>query len=112
MTGWIGALRTAAAVGGVRAVFLVAVDDGLLVQDLARDDTDVAAAAALVAALVRRSASLSVDPPGTITLSSSTGTVVAVDAGDELWLAAVAGPGAELGRLRLVLGDLAAGIGR
>lgn len=112
MNGWLPRLRSAAGVAGVRAVFLVSSDDGLMVQEVSRDEADVAAAAALVASLVRRSATLAGDPPDTITLAATSGTVIAVDAGDSLWLAALAAPGAELGRLRLVLGDLAAGIDR
>ena len=110
MNDWLPRIRTAAAVAGVRSVFLLSVDDGLLVHEVSRDETDVAAAAALVASLVRRSATLAGDEPETITLTASAGTVVAVDAGSQLWLAALAAPGAELGRLRLVLGDLAAGM--
>ncbi len=112
MTGWLPKLRSAAAVTGVRAVFLVAADDGLLIQEVSRDEADVAAAAALVASLARRSATLAGDAPTVITLTAASGTVTAVDVGDSLWLAALAEPGAELGRLRLVLGDLAAGFDR
>ncbi len=98
-------------VAGVRGAVVVAGDDGLVVQQAAVEGIEPADVAALAAAVARRAGEL-LDGLGTgpvrlCTLAAEHGTVLAAQGSDGLWLVAVTEPDAELGRLRLLLGDLA-----
>lgn len=115
MARWEELLREVISVPGVRGAALVAADDGLVVAEAAMDQLDGADVAALVAALVGRATrltrSIAVDGPRLIHLAGDGGTLLGVEAGAPLWLVAVAEPGAEIGRLRVLLGDLAGAVG-
>ncbi|MBP6443684.1 MAG: roadblock/LC7 domain-containing protein [Gemmatimonadales bacterium] len=111
---WERLLCEVIAIPGVRGAALVASDDGLVVAEAAMDQLDGADVAALVAALVSRATrvarSIPTAAPRLIHLAGDGGTLLAVDAGTPLWLVAVAEPGAEVGRLRVLLGDLAGAV--
>ena len=111
---WERLLCEVIAIPGVRGAALVASDDGLVVAEAAMDQLDGADVAALVAALVARATrvalSIPTAAPRLIHLAGDSGTLLAVDAGTPLWLVAVAEPGAEVGRLRVLLGDLAGAV--
>lgn len=108
---WEGLLREVIAIPGVRGAALVSVDDGLVVAEAAMDQLDGADVAALLAALVARAGrvarTLPAAPPRMLHLAGEAGTLVAVLAEAPLWLVAIAETGAEVGRLRVLLGDLA-----
>jgi predicted regulator of Ras-like GTPase activity (Roadblock/LC7/MglB family) len=108
---WAALLDDVTAIPGVRAAVVVAADDGLVIHEAAMGDLDPADVAALAAALVRRGArllaTLGGGRPQVLQLGAAGGTIVAAAGPDPLWLIAVAGPEAELGRLRLLLGDRA-----
>lgn len=110
-TDWTALLDEVAAVPGVRAALVATVDDGLVVREVVRDDLPVADVAALVAALVRRAARVAAaaatGAPTLVQVRAAGGTIVAAPGPEPLWLVAVAAPEAELGRLRLLLGDRA-----
>ncbi len=112
---WERLLGEVIVIPGVRGAALVAVDDGLVVAEAALDQLDGADVAALVAALVSRAArvarSIPTEPPRLIHLAGEGGTLLAIEASAPLWLVAVAEPGAEVGRLRVLLGDLAGAVG-
>jgi predicted regulator of Ras-like GTPase activity (Roadblock/LC7/MglB family) len=108
---WHALLEEVTQIGGVRGAAVISAEDGLVVYESAMEGVATADVAALAAALVRRALSL-LESLGDealrmVTLAASRGTLVAVQGRHELWLVAVAEPGAELGRLRLLLGDLA-----
>jgi predicted regulator of Ras-like GTPase activity (Roadblock/LC7/MglB family) len=113
MTGatWDAALRELTGVAGVRAALLVSADDGLVVAETAMDDLATADVAALAAAVLMRSSRctgvMELGPPQSVHLVGEHGAVLAVAGPPPLWLVAVAGPDAELGRLRLLLRDFA-----
>ncbi|HRP08418.1 MAG TPA: roadblock/LC7 domain-containing protein [Gemmatimonadales bacterium] len=108
---WERLLAQVTALQGVRGALVVSGDDGLVVHEAAMDGIDTSDVAALASAVVRRVTGLatSAGDPGVrlCTLAAEHGTLVAAQASDDLWLVAVAEPDAELGRLRLLLGDLA-----
>lgn len=108
---WTVLLDEVTAIPGVRAAVVVAADDGLVIHEAAMGDLDPADLAALAAALVRRGArllaSLGGGRPQVVQLGAEDGTIVAAAGPEPLWLIAVAAPEAELGRLRLLLGDRA-----
>jgi predicted regulator of Ras-like GTPase activity (Roadblock/LC7/MglB family) len=108
---WTVLLDEVTAIPGVRAAVVVAADDGLVIHEAAMGDVDPADLAALAAALVRRGArllaSLGGGVPQVVQLGAEGGTIVAAAGPEPLWLIAVAAPDAELGRLRLLLGDRA-----
>ena len=112
--GWRALLDRVTAVAGVRGALLVSIDDGLVVAEAAMESIETADVAALAASLVTRAMQMSQAaahaPPRAVRLSGEHGTLMAFAADEPLWLVAVADPSAELGRLRLLLGDLAATI--
>jgi predicted regulator of Ras-like GTPase activity (Roadblock/LC7/MglB family) len=67
--------------------------------------------AALAAAVVQRVAeigrALGHATLGLCTLAAERGTILAAPGRDGMWFVVLADPGAELGRLRLLVGDLA-----
>ena len=112
---WQRILDQATAVPGVRGAVVVSIDDGLVVAESAMDNLETADVAALAAAVIQRSIRVSRaaqhQPPRAIRLAGQDGSVVAFAADEALWLVAIADHSAEQGRLRLLLGDLAATIG-
>lgn len=111
---WAALLDDVVAVPGVRAALVADVEDGLVVQEAGMGDLDPAALAALAGALLRRTARLAADlgggDTGVVQVGAAGGTLVAAAGPAPLWLVAVTAPDAELGRLRLLLGDRAAAI--
>lgn len=111
---WEALLREVTAIQGVRGAAIVSVEDGLVVAEAAMEQLDGADVAALVAALVARSGrvtrALRTQPPRLVHLAGESGTLLGVLAESPLWLVALAEPGAEVGRLRLLLGDLAGAV--
>jgi predicted regulator of Ras-like GTPase activity (Roadblock/LC7/MglB family) len=108
---WDDMLRDVTTVHGVRGALVISADDGLVVHQAAVEGLDTSDVAALASALVRRSESLahalSDDAVRLCTLSAERGTVIAARGEGGLWVVAVSEPDADLGRLRLLLGDLA-----
>lgn len=108
---WHALLDEVGAVPGVRAALVTAADDGLVVHEAVMGDLDAADVAALVAAVVRRAGRVTATygggDPALVQLTAAAGTIVAAAGPPPLWLVAVAAPDAELGRLRLLLGDRA-----
>ncbi len=108
---WETLLDEVVAVPGVRAALVATADDGLVVREAVMDGLVAADVAALVTALVRRAARVAaaaaIGAPALVQLRATGGTIVAAQGPDPLWLIAVAAPDAELGRLRLLLGDRA-----
>ncbi len=108
---WEQRLGRITALPGVRGALVVSADDGLVVHEIAVDGLDTADVAALATAVVHRVTALAVASGDTsvrlCTLTATEGTMVAAQGADGLWLVAVAEPDTELGRLRLLLGDLA-----
>lgn len=108
---WEQMLRDVTAVQGVRGALVISADDGLVVHQAAVEGLDTSDVAALASALVRRSESLthalSGDGIRLCTLAAERGTLIAARGEAGLWMVAVAEPDAELGRLRLLMGDLA-----
>ncbi|MEO5825814.1 MAG: roadblock/LC7 domain-containing protein [Gemmatimonadales bacterium] len=113
-TPWQQLLDSATAVPGVRGAVLVSVDDGLVIAESAMDHLATADVAALASAIVQRACRVSAAAghrtPHSVRVSGEAGTLMAFAADGLLWLVAVADPSAELGRLRLLLGDLAASL--
>lgn len=111
---WQRTLDEVTAVSGVRGALLVSVDDGLVVAEAAMDSLETADVAALAAAVVQRVMRVARvaahAPPRSVRLTAEHGTMMAFAADGPLWLVAIADPSAELGRLRLLLGDLASTI--
>lgn len=110
-TDWQERLAQVTALAGVRGAVVITADDGLAVFESAVEGLEPADVAALSSAVVRRAEELSRllgnARPGLCTLAAERGTVLAAPGRDGMWLVALADPGAELGRLRLLLGDLA-----
>lgn len=108
---WDEVMRRATGVAGVRGALIVSVEDGLVVAESAMDDLatgDIAAfASALVSRAERTTEAMGAAAPRALHLAGEHGTLFAVAGASPLWLVAVADPSAELGRLRLLLGDLA-----
>lgn len=108
---WEGMLREITGIMGVRGALIVSADDGLVVAESAMDGletTDVAAfAAALISRAQRTAHAMRCAPPTRVHVSAESGTLFAVAGAEPLWLVAVADTSVELGRLRLLLGDLA-----
>jgi len=107
---WERLLREVVQIGGVRGAAVVNADDGLVVHEAMIDDLAAGDVAALASAVVLRSTAMlrALGEPVTrmVTLTATEGTVIAVQGQHDLWLVAVTAPAAELGRLRLLLGDL------
>jgi predicted regulator of Ras-like GTPase activity (Roadblock/LC7/MglB family) len=112
---WQQILREVTGVPGVRGALILSADDGLVVAESAMDALDTADVAALAAMLVSRAgrcaAAMATAAPTAVHLTARHGALVAVAGPEPLWLAAVADHDAELGRLRLLLGDFAGAIG-
>lgn len=110
-TQWERLLQEVVSIGGVRGAAVLDAEDGLVVHEAMREGLSAANVAALGAAVMTRCLALArvVEEPHTrmVTLAATGGTLVAVRGEHSLWLVAVTEPGAELGRLRLLLGDLA-----
>ena len=110
-THWQQVLADVTAISGVRGAVVVAAEDGLVVHEAAVDGLDTADVAALASVVVRRGEAVAAatgdDQVRLCTLSAERGTVIAAQGGMGLWLVAITEPDAELGRLRLLLGDLA-----
>lgn len=108
---WERMLRDVTSVQGVRGALVITADDGLVVHQAAVEGLDTSDVAALASALVRRSEALATSLGGDTvrlcTLSADRGTLIAARGEAGLWMVAVTEPDAELGRLRLLLGDLA-----
>lgn len=111
MASWQDALREVTGVAGVRGALIVSAEDGLVIAETAMDDLETADVAALSAALVTRAIRTTIamraDAPHSVHLAAEHGVVIAMAGPDPLWLVAVARHDAELGRLRLLLRDLA-----
>lgn len=111
MDSWQGALREVTGVAGVRGALIVSADDGLVIAETAMDDlatADVAAlSAALVSRAIRTTTAMQADVPHSVHLAAENGVMIAVAGPAPLWLVAIARNDAELGRLRLLLRDLA-----
>lgn len=107
-------LREVIGIPGVRGAVLISVEDGLVVAEAAMEQLDGADVAALMAALVARASRVAravpTQPPRLVHLAGESGTLLGVLAESPLWLVALAEPGAEVGRLRLLLGDLAGAV--
>lgn len=103
-------LELVVAIPGVRAALIAAVDDGLVVHEAVMGDLVAADVAALVAAFIQRGTRLATEvtsgPPHLVQVIATGGIVVAAAGPPPLWLIAVASPDTELGRLRLLVGDL------
>jgi predicted regulator of Ras-like GTPase activity (Roadblock/LC7/MglB family) len=108
---WIDILREVTGVAGVRGALILSSDDGLVVTDAAMPDLNTADVAALAAGVIvrvtRTAAALGNATPGVIHVTAEAGTLLAVAGPPPLWLAAVTDADAELGRLRLLMGDFA-----
>jgi predicted regulator of Ras-like GTPase activity (Roadblock/LC7/MglB family) len=108
---WQDMLGEVTAIHGVRGALVISADDGLVVHQAAMEGLETADVAALASALVRRSESLAnaLGEPAVrlCTLAAERGSVLAARGEAGLWMVAVTEPNAELGRLRLLLGDLA-----
>lgn len=112
---WEAMLHEVTALHGVRGALVISADDGLVVHQAAVEGLETSDVAALASALVRRSEllaqALNGDAVRLCTLAAERGTLIAARGGAGLWVVAVAEPDAELGRLRLLLGDLAPELG-
>jgi predicted regulator of Ras-like GTPase activity (Roadblock/LC7/MglB family) len=108
---WEQMLRDVTTVQGVRGALVISADDGLVVHQAAVESIETADVAALASALVRRAESLGEAlhgaAPRLCTLAAERGIVIAARGEAGLWMVAVTDPDAELGRLRLLLGDFA-----
>ncbi len=108
-------LAAVIAVAGVRGAVVVSADDGLVVREAALEGVATGDVAALASAVARRAgellAGLGDGAVRLCTLAAERGTVLAAQGPDGLWLVAVTGTETELGRLRLLLGDLAPELG-
>jgi predicted regulator of Ras-like GTPase activity (Roadblock/LC7/MglB family) len=108
---WRAILDEVTTIAGVRGAVVASADDGLVVYEAAMDGMATSELAALAGAVARRAEEVATAlGDGAVrlcTLSAAHGTLVAVQGQGGLWLVAVADPDAELGRLRLLLGDIA-----
>ena len=96
---------------GVRGAVIVSADDGLVVAESAMTDVETTTVAALAAAVLTRATrcagALGGASPSIVHLAADQGSLIAVAGEEPLWMVAVAGSGAEIGRLRLLLSDFA-----
>lgn len=108
---WVARLAEVTAIAGVRGAVVISAEDGLVVLESAMEGLDTADVAALASAVVRRAEALGIRlgnrSTRLCTLSAERGQVLAAAGRDGMWLVAVADTGTELGRLRLLLSDLA-----
>ncbi len=108
---WQQILREITGVPGVRGALIVSAEDGLVVAESAMEHVATSDVAALAAALVvraRQTAHVAHGaPPRSVHLAASGGVLLAMAGPDPLWLVALADSRAELGRLRVLLGDFA-----
>ncbi len=111
---WEQLLSDVVAIPGVRGASLISTEDGLVVAEAAMDELDGNDVAALVSALVSRATrvtrAIHAAPPRLVQLAGDGGTLLGMLADEPLWLVAIAEPGAEIGRLRVLLGDLAGAV--
>lgn len=112
---WRRVLDEVTGVVGVRGALIVSTDDGLVVAESAMASLETADVAALAAGLAQRAARVTSaaggSAPTSVRLTAERGSVIAVAGVSPLWLVAIVDPSAELGRLRILLGDLAATVG-
>ncbi len=108
---WQQILADVTAIAGVRGAVVVTAEDGLVVHEAAVEGLDTADVAALASVVVRRGEALAGATGDSsvrlCTLTAQHGTIIAARGELGLWLVAITEPDAELGRLRLLLGDLA-----
>lgn len=108
---WTEVLSEVTRVSGVRGAVVVAAEDGLVVHEAAMEGLATPDVAALASAVARRAErifdALGDDQVRLCSIAGSQGGIVAVQGTQGLWLVAVIEPGAEIGRLRLLLGDVA-----
>lgn len=108
---WPEILREITGIPGVRGALIVSVDDGLVVAESAMESVATSDVAALTAALVVRASQTArvaaAAAPRTLQLTADGGVLLAMAGPDPLWLVALTDPQAELGRLRVLLGDFA-----
>lgn len=109
---WQAMLLEVTGVPGVRGAVVVSAEDGLVVHETAVDDLDTAMIAALATGVARRGAKV-ISTLGLsggvhlLHLAGTDGSLLAAQGPDDMWLVAIAGADAEMGRLRLLLSDLA-----
>lgn len=112
---WQQILRQVTGIAGVRGALIVSADDGLVVAESAMENVATADVAALAAALVVRAQHAAQAAQGalprSVHLTATGGVLLAMAGPDPLWLVALADPHAELGRLRVLLGDFAVSLG-
>ncbi len=112
---WQRLLDDATAISGVRGAIVVSAEDGLVVHEAAVEGLETSDVAALASVVVRRAESIATASGDSqvrlCTLTAENGTVIAAQGEHGLWLVAVTEPDVELGRLRLMLGDLAPELG-
>lgn len=108
---WDAMLREITGIVGVRGALIVSADDGLVVAESAMEGLETTDVAAFVASLISRAqrtaGAMRSSPPTRVHVTAEQGTLFAVAGTDPLWLVAVTDTSVELGRLRLLLGDLA-----
>lgn len=109
------ALDRVTRVPGVRGALIIAAADGLVVAEQLMEDVDGQAVAALtgslVLRLVRTAESAGLGRPRFVHLRGEAGSVLAAPGADDLVLAAVVGPDANLGLARLELLEAAGHLG-
>jgi predicted regulator of Ras-like GTPase activity (Roadblock/LC7/MglB family) len=92
-------------VRGVRGAVLVAAVDGLLIADAAMEGVRTTAAAALCAALVARlgrvTSAAGAGQPTFVHVEAERGSLLAVPAGEDVLLIAIADPAVNVGLVRL-----------
>jgi predicted regulator of Ras-like GTPase activity (Roadblock/LC7/MglB family) len=112
---WPQILREITGIPGVRGALIVSADDGLVVAESAMEQIDTGDVAALASALVVRARQTAQAAQGalprSVHLTASGGVLLAMAGPEPLWLVALADPRAELGRLRVLLGDFAVSLG-
>lgn len=101
------ALDTITRVSGVRGAMIVTREDGLIVTDSLMEGVRGNAVAALAASLAKRVGNASVasgaGAPRFLHLQGTNGVLLAVPAGDDLLLVAIADPAVNIGLVRLEL---------
>lgn len=112
---WQRLLEDVTAIDGVRGAIVVTAEDGLVVHEAAMEGLETGDVAALASVVVRRAEAIATASGDSevrlCTLSAEKGIVIAAQGEHGLWLVAVTEPDVELGRLRLMLGDLAPELG-
>jgi predicted regulator of Ras-like GTPase activity (Roadblock/LC7/MglB family) len=112
---WQQILREVTGIAGVRGALIVSAEDGLVVAESAMENVATGDVAALAAALVVRAQHAAQaaqgELPRSVHLSATGGVLLAMAGPDPLWLVALADSRAELGRLRVLLGDFAVALG-